>query len=431
MRSIALLTLGCKTNQYESQAMAEKLASRNFRIVPHQDKADIYIINTCTVTDRSDKRSRQYIRHVIRSFPQAYIVVTGCYAQTHPDQIAQIPGVDLVLGNREKNRIVKYLGKAQKNPRPKAFVEDIMACRQYDTLPVSGHARHTRAFVKIQDGCNHFCSYCRVPYVRGPSRSRQTREILDEVGRLAQNGFKEVVLTGINLGSFGNDGYSLAKLIEAIGWIDGIQRIRLSSIEPAYLTEELIEVLPKVCRYLHIPLQSGSDRTLSRMKRPYTTREYSRLIDKIRSRIPEAGIGTDLMVGFPGETDRDFEESYQFCAKLGFSRMHVFKYSRREGTPAANFPDQIPSSLKTKRARELLNLAREGSCGFANRSLGQQVSVLTERINNNGYLEGLTGNYIRVLLEGPRPKVGVNEIVEARVKKIEDGYVVGELVRGY
>lgn len=446
--SVAFLTLGCKTNQYENQAMAEELASRNFRIVSYQDKADVCIINTCTVTGRSDKKSRQYIRHVIRSFPKAYIVVTGCYAQANPDRITQIPGVDLVLGNSEKNRIAEYLemqgisrsserkrasylGRPQKSPRPQVFVEDIMICRQYDTLLVSRHARHTRAFLKIQDGCNHFCSFCRVPYVRGPSRSRKLYEILNEVVRLAQNGFKEVVLTGINLGSFGNDGSNLAKVIEAIPQIDGIQRIRLSSIEPVYLTKELIEAvssLPKVCSYLHIPLQSGSDRILKAMKRPYTTGEYSRLIDRIRSEIHEAGIGTDIMVGFPGETDKDFEDSYEFCAKMGFSRMHVFKYSRREGTRAANLPDQISNSIKTKRAKELLNLAREQFSIFSNQFLGRRVLVLVERINDNDYLEGLTDNYIRTLVKGPDRLI--NEIVEVRITKIGAGYVIGEVSKG-
>ncbi|MBA7702960.1 Threonylcarbamoyladenosine tRNA methylthiotransferase MtaB [subsurface metagenome] len=311
-RSVAFHTLGCKVNQYDTQAMIEALA-KDYKIVSSEEKADIYIINTCTVTSRADQKSRQYIRGIIRKNPEAFVAVTGCYAQRLPEEIARIQGVDLILGNEEKNGIASVLDQAGKNSRPEVFVENIDSRSRYDTLKVTRHQSHSRAFVKIQDGCQNYCSYCIIPYVRGKQRSRPLKDTLEEIEGLVRNGFREVVLTGIRLGSWGQDlngRVTLATLLEKVSEIEDLKRVRLSSIEPRDLSEELIDriaQLPKVCRHLHIPLQSGDGKVLKAMNRPYDTFYYQDLIERIREKIKGVAITTDVMAGFPGEGKGEFE----------------------------------------------------------------------------------------------------------------------------
>lgn len=429
MRSVAFHTLGCKVNQYDTQAMIEALA-KDCRIVSNKERADIYIINTCTVTNRADQKSRQQIRNVIRKNPKAFIAVTGCYAQRFPQRIAEIQGVDLILGNREKNGIASFLNGGEKNPEPEIFVEDVDSCSRYDTLSVSKHRSHSRAFVKIQDGCENYCSYCIIPYVRGKQKSRPLKDTLEEIEGLVRNGFKEIVLTGIRLGSWRedlNNGFTLALLLKKAHEIEGLRRIRLSSIEPEDLDEDLIDriaQLPKVCSHLHIPLQSGDNEVLRRMNRPYHSSYYQDLIEKIRKKIKGVAITTDIMVGFPGEGEEEFGNTYNFIKKMKFSKMHIFRFSPRPGTPAAKLMKKSGEKEIKKKSERLLKLSFKMQEEFSRSFLGETLEVLVERKRNN-YLTGFTDNYIRVIFNGPEDLV--NEIVKVKIGEIKKGYVIGKL----
>ncbi len=429
MRSVAFHTLGCKVNQYDTQAMREALA-KDCRIVSNKERADIYIINTCTVTNRADQKSRQQIRNVIRKNPKAFIAVTGCYAQRFPQRIAEIQGVDLILGNREKNGIASFLNGGEKNPEPEIFVEDVDSCSRYDTLSVSKHRSHSRAFVKIQDGCENYCSYCIIPYVRGKQKSRPLKDTLEEIEGLVRNGFKEIVLTGIRLGSWRedlNNGFTLALLLKKAHEIEGLRRIRLSSIEPEDLDEDLIDriaQLPKVCSHLHIPLQSGDNEVLRRMNRPYHSSYYQDLIEKIRKKIKGVAITTDIMVGFPGEGEEEFGNTYNFIKKMKFSKMHIFRFSPRPGTPAAKLMKKSGEKEIKKKSERLLKLSFKMQEEFSRSFLGETLEVLVERKRNN-YLTGFTDNYIRVIFNGPEDLV--NEIVKVKIGEIKKGYVIGKL----
>jgi len=417
-------------NQYDTQAMIEALA-KDYKIVSSEEKADIYIINTCTVTSRADQKSRQYIRGIIRKNPEAFVAVTGCYAQRFPQKIAEIQGVDLILGNGEKIGITPLLNGGEKNSRPEVSVENIDSYSRYDTLSVSRHRSHSRAFVKIQDGCQNYCSYCIIPYVRGQQRSRPFKDTLEEVRELVRNGYKEIVLTGIRLGSWGedlNNGFTLALLLKRAHEIEGLRRIRLSSIEPRDLNEELIDRiahLPKICPHLHIPLQSGDDKILGAMNRPYGTFYYQDLIEKIREKIKGVAITTDVMVGFPGEEKEEFENTYNFAHQMRFSKMHIFRYSPRPGTPAIQLKGKVREQEIKKRSRRLLKLSSKMQEEFNRSFLGETLEVLVEKRRRNNYLVGLTDNYIRVAFNGPENLV--NKIVKVKITQIEKGYVVGML----
>ena len=430
MRSVAFHTLGCKVNQYDTQAMIEALA-KDCRIVSNKERADIYIINTCTVTNRADQKSRQQIRSVIRKNPEAFIAVTGCYAQRFPQRIAEIQGVDLILGNREKNGIASFLNGGEKNSRPEIFVEDVDSCSRYDTLSVSKHRSHSRAFVKIQDGCENYCSYCIIPYVRGKQKSRPLKDTLEEIEGLVRNGFKEIVLTGIRLGSWGedlNNGFTLALLLKKAHEIEGLRRVRLSSVEPRDLSEELIDriaQIPKVCSHLHIPLQSGDNEVLRRMNRPYHSSYYQDLIEKIRKKIKRVAITTDIMVGFPGEGEEEFGNTYNFVKKMKFAKMHIFRYSPRPGTPATQLKRKGREQEIKKRSRRLLELSSKMQEGFNRSFLGETLEILVERRKENDCLTGLTDNYIRAVFDGPENLV--NEIVKIKINEIKKGYVIGKL----
>lgn len=404
-KTVAIYTLGCKVNQTESAAIAEMFKGRGYTITDFNQAADVYIINTCTVTHLGDRKSRQMIRRAAKTNPNAVIVVTGCYAQTSPGEVLEIPGVDLVVGTGDKNRIVELVEKsAEKMPQPVNAVTDIFAQQEFKELPTAAENGKTRAFIKVQEGCNNYCAYCIIPYARGPLRSRRPESIIAEIKKLVERGFKEVVLTGIHTGAYGldfNDGTDLATLVEKILTVPDLARLRLSSVEPNDITPELIDIAAKskvFCRHLHIPLQSGDDTVLKNMRRRYTTQQFAQLIKDIREKIPDIAITTDVIVGFPGETDQMFENTYQFCQDIAFAGMHVFKYSPRKGTAAADFPNQVPAPKKEERSKRLVALAKKMAQNYGQKFVGQNVEVLVEQpvAGKVSFWEGLTDTYLRV-----------------------------------
>lgn len=422
MPSVAFITLGCKVNQYETQLILETLESLSYKIVSSDEPADIFIINTCTVTNISDRKSRQMIRKAHTLNPKAKIIVTGCYAEREPDEIKQIEGVDLVLPNKEKTLIAKYLN-------------DLCDNLDLNNLCVNRYKDQTRALVKIEDGCNSFCSYCIIPYVRGSNiRSRPIDSIIEEVQNLVKNGHKEIVLTGIHLGAYGrelNNKITLADVIRAVHEIEGLERIRLSSIEPMDVTDELIyeiSKLSKCAHHFHISLQSGSNRILRLMNRNYTVSDFENIINKIRYAIPDVGITTDIMVGFPSETDQDFIDTYNFISKIRFSRLHVFRYSPRKGTPAAKMKDQVPSYISVQRSHEIISLGNRLAKEFQLQWLGKEAKVLIEDIREgkDKLLTGFTGNYIRVLVADATNE-HIGKLITVRLIDIENSYMIASM----
>lgn len=406
-KKVAFFTLGCKTNQYESEAMAGVFRLGGYETVSFDDQADVYVVNTCTVTHQGDRKSRQIIRRAIKKNPGATVVVTGCYAQTTPGEILGIPGVDLVIGTRDRHRIVELVGEAEKSPVPVNAVKDIMSQRIFEDMPGVETEERTRAFIKIQEGCNNFCTYCIIPYARGPLRSRDPEIILAEAKNLVEKGYKEIVLTGIHIGAYGagmERPIDLAELVLRIAMTPGLKRLRLGSVEPLDITPRLLQVISEirtVCRHLHIPMQSGDDYILKRMNRNYNTFEFSRMVSAIRGQVPEIAITTDVITGFPGETEENFENTYEMIEDIGFSKTHVFKYSPRKGTPAADFPDQVSPEDKDARSKRLISLDRENQKKFARKFIGQTVEILAEQLvdKTNDIWEGLTDNYLRVLVK--------------------------------
>lgn len=408
VRRVAFVTLGCKVNLYDSESMMALFRRAGYDVVDFADAADIYIINTCTVTGRGAAKSRGLIRNAVRRAPMSVVAVAGCYTQTDPDEVAAIPGVSLVIGNQDRSRVVELCEEAMARERPIRAVNNIWLAREFEEIPLDTFAGRTRAVIKIQEGCNIFCTFCIIPYARGKPRSRKPESVLQEAERLAAEGFREVVLTGIHLGSYGKDlteDCTLAGLVEQLAEISGVDRIRLSSLEPRHVSDHLIALLrehPKVCGHLHLSLQSGSQSVLERMKRAYTAEEYRQAVRKIRAAVPDVGLTTDVIVGFPGETVAEQQESMAFVREMGFSRLHVFPYSARKGTPAATMPDQVPRQVREERSREMIRLGEELALDFHRRHLGQTMLVMTEleADTENGWLEGYTHNYMRVRLPG-------------------------------
>lgn len=401
--NVKFITLGCKTNFYESQAMAELFRENGYDIAGEKDIADVYVINTCTVTGTGAQKSRQHIRHAKKENPNAVVAVTGCYSQTEPDAVAEIPEVDVMVGTSGRARIVEFVEEAL---RGKRIINrcDIMQQREFEELCITPSQSRIRANVKIEDGCNNFCSYCIIPYARGPVRSRRLENIVEEVRRLSENGFAEIVLTGIHIGSYGKDtgGIGLIDVIEAVCAVDGIKRVRLGSIEPVIITEDFTERaarLEKLCPQFHLALQSGCDATLERMKRRYTTEEFYNAVTRLRRSIKDVSVTTDLMVGFPGESDEEFEQSYNFCKKIGFMQMHVFKYSVRRGTAAEKMENQVPEQVKDPRSEKMLALAKEMKKAFYDSYKGREAEVLVEQRMKNGKYHATTANYMDVYIE--------------------------------
>lgn len=410
---VAAHTLGCKVNQYDTEAMLTLFRRQGYDVVDFREPADVYLINTCTVTHESDRKSRQLVRRARRANPDAVVVVAGCYPQTAPGEVAGIPGVSVVLGNRDRRRVVELAEEARRRQgAPLTSVGDIFAEREYEDLPIAGFAGRTRAALKIQEGCNEFCTYCIIPYARGRPRSRTPESVRAEAGRLLAAGYREVVLTGIHLGAYGRDlppgpggrRPGLAGLLRLVHGVEGIARIRLSSLEPMDTGDDLLETmaeLPRVCHHLHLAVQSGSDRVLERMRRRYTADGFRRLAARARELMPDLGLTTDLIAGFPGETDEDHRATLTFVEEVAFSRLHVFPYSPREGTPAARFPDRVPAEVKERRVRELIALGERLALAFHRRLVGRAVEVLVEdEAPEEGVRAGYTCNYVRVRFPG-------------------------------
>jgi threonylcarbamoyladenosine tRNA methylthiotransferase MtaB len=439
MTTVAIATLGCKVNQFESEALTDSLEQRGYFLVPFGERADITIINTCTVTHRADFQSRQMVRRAVRSNPGSLVIVTGCYSQVDPDVSGKMDGVAYVLGNREKARIPDLLPVLQQGGLPQVQVGNIQKETLFDEVVPYAFRRHTRAFLKIQDGCNAYCSFCIVPHARGPSRSLSPERILENLRRLKEKGFKEVVLTGIHIGAYGLDlvpAYSLERLLRRVEEEKTPQRIRLSSLEPLDFSKDLIHFLSKsskICPHLHIPIQSGDDEILKKMNRNYSHSFLFDLIRKIHDTISGVSIGADVIAGFPGETEERFESTRELIESLPFSYLHVFPFSKRKGTPAATFPDHVDEAKIKTRAESLRELSRKKRLAFYRQFLNQEVSVLIEgrRGKNSNPLKGLSRNYIPVLLpsvNGIDPKEWINQERTVRVTEVSEREVIGRIV---
>jgi len=426
MKRVAIATLGCKTNQFESAAMSEKFAKAGYAIVPFTQPADIYIVNSCTVTARTDAESRRLIRRARRLNPQARVVATGCYAQVAAGDLEQMPELDSVLGNQEKQDIIRLVEGGESR------VSDISAERTSGPLALSSFAEHTRAFLQAQNGCDSFCSYCIVPYARGRSRSVPLEDVLQGVRDLAANGYREVVLTGIHLGAYGLDLNPAATLTDLVLAIDReriVPRLRIGSVEPNEISAELLALMAHsriICPHLHLPLQSGSDSVLRRMGRRYTADFFRTLMQRISAALPQAFIGADVIAGFPGESDAEFEETLQLITELPFSDLHVFPYSSRPGTRAADLPDQVPSFVIKHRAELLRAAAAEKKQAFLQQQIGQKLPVLVQGCNPKTMIcNGLSGNYTNVTFKGTPDMI--NTEVTVQVTAISGQGVSGTL----
>ena len=425
MKKAALHNLGCKVNAYETEAMQELLRKQGFEIVPFQEKADVYIINTCTVTNMADRKSRQMLHRARKQNPNAIIVACGCYVQSREGDVDGC--ADIVIGNNRKKELIEILAEYESVPvretdaRERRQLLDINHSKEYEELRLERTAEHTRAYVKVQDGCNQFCSYCIIPYVRGRVRSRSRKDVAEEVERLSSNGYKEIVLTGIHLSSYGIDtGGSLQELICAIHENPGIRRIRLGSLEPRIVTEEFVRTLAglsKICPHFHLSLQSGCDATLRRMNRRYTSGEYYEKCELLRKYFRHPALTTDVIVGFPGESEEEYARSKDFIEKVGFYETHVFKYSKREGTRAAVMENQVPESVKAKRSNELIELGRRKQAEYEETLMGTVQEVLIEEeILHEGerYQTGFTREYVKIGQKMTENRV--NQIVNVEIK---------------
>ena len=426
-RTVAFHTLGCKVNQYDTQAMRERFEQAGYRTVGFEEEADVYVVNTCTVTGTGDKKSMQIIRRCHRQNPLAAIVVTGCLAQRAADSLT-LPGVRLVLGTQRRGEVVQLLAQALEQDCALIAVETLRQA-PFEHLTVHAHEGHTRATMKIQEGCDRWCTYCIIPSVRGPIRSRPLDEIRAEAQSLAAAGFKEVVLTGIHLTSYGREQHGAITLLDAIRAVhevEGIERIRLGSLEPVIVTEAFVQgiaEMPKVCHQFHLALQSGSDTVLARMRRRYTSGEFLAACAMLRGAFEDCALTTDVMTGFPGETEEEFAQTVDTCQRAGFARMHVFPYSEREGTKAAAMAGSVPRHIREERARQLIAVGKELERAALEGRIGKTDEVLIEEIDAQGRGTGYTGGYMRVHVQGAQP----GEIVRVWITGIENDELSGEI----
>ncbi len=433
-KRVAIYTLGCKVNQYESAVLAGIFQERGYRVVNFSEVADVYVINTCTVTHQADRKSRQVIRRAARTNPGALIAVTGCYAQTSPNGALNIPEVDLILGTKGRARLVDLIESVKKGKNFKNAVSEYVAGDEFEEIPATPLQERSRAFLKVQEGCRNYCTYCIVPYARGPLRSRKPKKVIEAARQMIAAGFKEIVITGIRTGAYGQDlsgAVTLAGLMRRLSGLPGLARLRLSSVEPNDITYELVETLSGsevFCRHLHVPLQSGDDDILNRMGRRYNTGDYCRLVELLRENLPDLGLTTDVMVGFPGETENNFLNTYKFIEDISFSGLHVFKFSPRLGTPAARFGDQIERRVKDARSRSLIRLGQLLSAQFASLHQGKVLDVLVERrFRDEGTLyEGLSGNYVRVVFPGCEDLRG--KIVKVKATRTKGAFLEGDII---
>ncbi|WP_308638838.1 tRNA (N(6)-L-threonylcarbamoyladenosine(37)-C(2))-methylthiotransferase MtaB [Paenibacillus silvisoli] len=437
MPSVAFYTLGCKVNFYDTEAIWQLFKNEGYEQVDFETTtADVYLINTCTVTNTGDKKSRQIIRRAIRRNPDAVIAVTGCYAQTSPAEILAIEGVDLVIGTQDRDKLMTYISDLQRERKPVNAVRNIMKTREFEELDVPDFAERTRAFLKIQEGCNNFCTFCIIPWSRGLSRSRDPQSVISQARQLVEAGYKEIVLTGIHTGGYGDDmeNYRLSDLLWDLDAIEGLERIRISSIEASQIDEAMIDVLNrsgKMCRHLHIPLQAGDNDVLKRMRRKYTVEQFAEKIKLLHEAMPGVAITTDVIVGFPGETEEMFENGFKFMEQMNFAEMHVFPYSKRTGTPAARMEDQIDDELKNERVHKLIDLSERMQLEYGKKYVGEVLDIIPERehkgAEGSGRIMGYSDNYIQVVFEGSESLIG--ELCRVKITEAGVNECYGQLVR--
>ncbi len=428
---IAIKTLGCKVNTYESESIWQMFEAAGYSRVNPDQFADVYVINTCTVTNSGDRKSRQAIRKMIRQNPDAVTVVIGCYAQMAPEEIEAIEGVDIVMGTQGRERLLEYVQNFQTERAPIKNVGNIIEQKQFEGLKVSGFESQTRAFLKIQEGCNNFCSFCIIPWARGLMRSQEPEVVISQIKTLVSKGVKEVVLTGIHTAGYGEDleDYNFADLLREIDQIEGLERIRISSIEISQITEEVLDVMrnsTKLAEHLHVPIQAGHDAVLKDMRRHYTIAEFTAKVNELRSIFPSISLTTDIIVGFPGETDEMFEQTKENLKLIGFNELHVFPYSKRNGTPAAKMTNQVADDVKKERVHQLIALNAKLGSEYAQLFEGDIVEVLVERINKNGMLEGHTSNYLKVEFAGSESLIG--QLVNVELKDSSYPLNNGEII---
>ncbi|MEW5797449.1 MAG: tRNA (N(6)-L-threonylcarbamoyladenosine(37)-C(2))-methylthiotransferase MtaB [Bacteroidota bacterium] len=427
---VSFYTLGCKLNYAETAALERQFKDRGFDIVPFSEQSDVCVINTCSVTERADREARQIVRRALRSSPHAFVAVVGCYAQLAPEEISSIDGVDVVLGASEKFRLFDYSGQFQKLDSPRIHVSPIESISDFGPAFSGGVDDRTRAFLKVQDGCDFNCSFCTIPLARGESRSQSIEACVSQAEQLVRMGYKEIILTGVNVGDYGKkDGTALLQLLQSLENVDGVQRIRISSIEPNLLYDEVLDFWlssEKICNHFHIPLQNGTDEILKKMRRRYTSSEYKKLIYSIREKAPDAGIGVDVIVGFPGETEALFEQNYNFIHELPVSYLHVFTYSERPNTPSVNFPGRVEPRIRYSHSDRLRILGQMKKSSFYQLQHGTMHNVLIEGSIENNKLSGYTENYVRV--EVPYHPTLENSIALVRVGNFNGETCEGEIV---
>ncbi|MEH7074097.1 tRNA (N(6)-L-threonylcarbamoyladenosine(37)-C(2))-methylthiotransferase MtaB [Neobacillus drentensis] len=436
MATVAFHTLGCKVNHYETEAIWQLFKQEGYERVDFESISDVYIINTCTVTNTGDKKSRQIIRRAVRKNPDAVICVTGCYAQTSPAEIMAIPGVDIVVGTQDRIKMLEYIEQYKLERQPINGVGNIMKSRIYEELDVPSFTDRTRASLKIQEGCNNFCTFCIIPWARGLMRSRDPKEVIRQAQQLVDAGYQEIVLTGIHTGGYGEDmkDYNLAQLLRDLESVNGLKRLRISSIEASQITDEVIEVIkhsPIVVRHLHIPLQSGSNSVLKRMRRKYTMEFFGERLDRLKEVLPGLAVTSDVIVGFPGETEEEFMETYNFINEHKFSELHVFPYSKRTGTPAARMEDQVDEEVKNDRVHRLISLSDQLAKEYASQFDGEVLEVIPEEVSNDeagsGYLMGYTDNYMKVIFAASEDFIG--KIVKVKITKAGYPHNEGQFVK--
>ena len=422
-KKVAFCSLGCKVNQYETNAMAQKFVANGYEIVEFDEYADVYIVNTCTVTNIADRKSRQMLRRAKEINKDATLVACGCYAQVAKEELKKIPEIDLIIGNNEKNDIISIIENHIAQKGTEDIVSDVMYKLDYVELGTTTYTEKTRAVIKIQDGCDRFCSYCLIPYARGHIRSRKIENVIEEIKKVVEEGINEVVITGIHIASYGRDfkgeNIGLIDLLEEINKIKGLHRIRLGSIEPTIITEEFVKrlsKLDKICDHFHLSLQSGCTETLKRMNRRYTTEEFKEVTKRLRTKFPNAALTTDIIVGFPGETEEEFNMTYEFLKEIAFYKMHVFKYSQRKGTKAAVMPNQIDGKVKEERSKKLIELSNENEYNYNKKYIGREVEVLFEE-REGEYLKGHTTNYIVVKHKTDKDDL-INKINETDLQRL-------------
>lgn len=430
-KTVAFSTLGCKVNHYETEAMWQIFKDAGYSRVEFEDNADVFVVNTCTVTNTGDKKSRQVIRRAIRQNPDAVIAVSGCYAQTAPKEIEAIPGVDIIIGTGNRDKLIDYVEQYHEERQPINRVQNIMKKRTFEEMDVPYFTDRTRATLKIQEGCNNFCTFCIIPWARGLMRSRDPEKVIEQAEKLVEAGYKEIILTGIHTGGYGEDlkDYNLAMLLRDLEKVEGLNRLRISSIEASQLTDEVLDVIyhsNKIVRHFHIPVQSASDTVLKRMRRKYTMNFYESRILRLKEMMPGAAITSDVIVGFPGETEEEFMETYDFIKKHHFSELHVFPYSTRTGTPAARMKDQIDNETKEARVKKLIELSDALALSYAEKFKDDVLEIIPEKMED-GILVGHADNYMKVAVDGDESLTG--ELV--KVKVTEPGYPVskGEIVK--